>query len=222
MSGQIEKCGSKMNLNRQCILRISRYQNALERLKSLGFVKVFSVNLADAGGVSPSMVRKDFSMFGITGNRRGGYNVDELIRRIRDILGKNDLTKVVVIGSGNIATALSRHQGFEFGGIRITAAFDIDPPKYDTSAPVPVLPMDDFYGYVQEHHIRIGILAVPHTAAHHVSEIMISAGIKGILNFAPIQLRVPDDVVVNNVNLEVEFENLIYFVNVRERTNGIL
>ena len=168
------------------------------------------------------MVRKDFSMFGITGNRRGGYNVDELIVRIREILGKNELTKVVIVGSGNIAGALSRYQGFESGGIRITAGFDIDPSKYNQTAPVPVLPMDDFPSYVKEHGIRIGILAVPHTAAHHVSEMMTSAGIKGILNFAPIQLRVPDDVVVNNINLEVEFENLIYFVNVREKTNGIL
>lgn len=211
-----------MNLNRQCIIRISRYQNALERLKSLGFVKVFSVNLADAGGVSASMVRKDFSMFGITGNKRGGYNVDDLLVRIRDILGKNDLTKVVIVGSGNIASALSRYQGFESGGIRIVAAFDIDPSKYVSSGKVPVYPMDEFRSFVNENEIKIGILAVPHPAAHHVSEMMVSAGIKGILNFAPIQLRVPQGVVINNVNLEVEFENLIYFVNVNEKTKDVI
>lgn len=190
-------------------------------MKTLGFVKVFSVNLADAGGVSASMVRKDFSMFGITGNKRGGYNVDELLARIRDILGKNDLTRVVIVGSGNIANALSRYRAFKSGSIKIEAAFDIDPAKYITMESVPVHPMEDFGPYVQNHGIKIGILAVPHAAAHHVSELMVSAGIKGILNFAPIQLRVPDDVVINNVNLEVEFENLIYFVNVNEKTNGI-
>lgn len=214
--------GQRMNLNRQCIIRISRYQSALERLKSLGFVKVFSVNLADAGGVSASMVRKDFSMFGITGNKRGGYNVDKLLARIREILGKNDLTKVVIVGSGNIAGALSRYQGFDSGGIKIVAAFDIDPSKYAATESVPVYPMDDFRSFVKDNEIKIGILAVPHTAAHHVSELMVSAGIKGILNFAPIQLRVPEKVVINNVNLEVEFENLIYFVNVNEKTNGLI
>lgn len=206
-----------MTLNRRCIIRISRYKNALKRLKGLGFVKVFSGNLADAAGVTSSQVRKDFSLFGITGNRRGGYNVDELITKIREILGKNELQKVVIVGVGNIGKALLRYKGFESGGIKIVAAFDIDPDKYSRSFEVPILPLEKFREFVQEHDIKIGILAVPEIAAHHVSEIMISAGIKGILNFAPIQLRAADDVIVSNINLEVELENLIYFVNVRDK-----
>ena len=207
-----------MTLNRKCIIRISRYKNALNRLKALGFVKVFSGNLADAAGVTSSQVRKDFSLFGITGNRRGGYQVDELITKIRQILGKNEQQKVVIIGVGNIGKALLRYKGFEAGGIKILAAFDIDPDKYSRVFEIPVLPLEDFREFVQEHDIKIGILAVPEVAAHHVSEIMISAGIKGILNFAPIQLRSADDVVINNINLEVELENLIYFVNVQDKT----
>lgn len=207
-----------MVMNRKCIIRLSRYKNALKRLKALGFVKVFSGNLADAAGVTSSQVRKDFSLFGITGNRRGGYKVDELIARIREILGKNELQKVVIVGVGNIGKALIRYKGFEAGGIKIIAAFDIDPAKYTRSFEVPVLPMEDFRAFVQENQVKIGILAVPDVAAHHVSEIMISAGIKGILNFAPIQLRAADDVVISNINLEVELENLIYFVNAQEKT----
>ena len=206
-----------MTLNRKCIIRISRYKNALNRLKALGFVRVFSGNLSDAAGVTPSQVRKDFSLFGITGNRRGGYNVDELIVKIRNILGKNEQQKVVVVGVGNIGKALLRYKGFESGGIKIMAAFDIDPSKYSRDFEVPVLPLEDFRGFVQEHDIKIGILAVPEVAAHHVSEIMISAGIEGILNFAPIQLRSASDVVIGNINLEVELENLIYFVNVKDK-----
>ncbi|HPC65595.1 MAG TPA: redox-sensing transcriptional repressor Rex, partial [Anaerohalosphaeraceae bacterium] len=162
----------------------------------------------------------DFSLFGITGNRRGGYKVDELIARIREILGKNELQKVVIVGVGNIGKALIRYKGFEAGGIKIVGAFDIDPAKYTRSFEVPVLPMEDFRAFVQEHQVKIGILAVPDVAAHHVSEIMISAGIKGILNFAPIQLRAADDVVISNINLEVELENLIYFVNAQEKTRA--
>jgi len=199
---------------------LSRYKNALKRLKALGFVKVFSGNLADAAGVTSSQVRKDFSLFGITGNRRGGYNVDELIHHIRDILGKNELQKVVIVGTGNIGNALSRYKGFESGGIKILATFDIDPAKYNPTAEVPVLPLEEFRPFIQEQDVKIGILAVPDVAAHHVSEIMISAGIKGILNFAPIQLRAADDVVINNINLEVELENLIYFVNAQAKTDG--
>jgi redox-sensing transcriptional repressor len=194
----------------------------LKRLKALGFVKVFSSNLADAAGVTSSQVRKDFSLFGITGNRRGGYKVDELILHIRQILGKNELQKVVIVGTGNIGNALSRYKGFEAGGIKIMAAFDIDPVKYNPSAEVPVLPLEQFRSFVKDNGVKIGILAVPEAAAHHVSEIMISAGIKGILNFAPIQLRAADDVVINNINLEVELENLIYFVNAKTKTDGPL
>ncbi|MBC8378001.1 MAG: redox-sensing transcriptional repressor Rex [Planctomycetes bacterium] len=209
-----------MTLNKKCIIRISRYKNALKRLKGLGFVKVFSGNLADAAGVTSSQVRKDFSLFGITGNRRGGYNVDELITKIRAILGKNELQKVVIVGVGNIGKALLRYKGFESGGIKILAAFDIDSDKYSRNFEVPVFPLDNFREFVQEHRIKIGILAVPEIAAHHVSEIMISAGIKGILNFAPIQLRAADDVIISNINLEVELENLLYFVNVQDKAEA--
>lgn len=208
-----------MTLNRKCIIRISRYKNALNRLKALGFVKVFSGNLADAAGVTSSQVRKDFSLFGITGNRRGGYKVDELIMNIRHILGKNEQQKVVIVGVGNIGKALLRYKGFEAGGIKVMAAFDIDPGKYSRTYEIPVLPLEDFRSFVQEHDIKIGILSVPEVAAHHVSEIMISAGIKGILNFAPIQLRSASDVVISNINLEVELENLIYFINVQDKSD---
>lgn len=207
-----------MMVNRKCIIRLSRYKSALKRLKALGFVKVFSGNLADAAGVTSSQVRKDFSLFGITGNRRGGYNVDELIEKIREILGKNELQKVVLIGAGSIGNALLRYKGFETGGIKIMAAFDIDPEKIRPDADTPILPLENFQDFVQQHSIRVGILAVPDIAAHHVSEIMISAGITGILNFAPIQLRGAEGVIINNINLEVELENLIYFVNAAEKT----
>lgn len=209
-------------MNRKCILRLSRYKNALKRLKALGFVKVFSGNLADAAGVTSSQVRKDFSMFGITGNRRGGYKVDELITRIREILGKDEIQKVVIVGSGNIGNALLRYRGFEAGGIRVVAGFDIDPSKYQRHGEVPILPLEEFQSFVQEHNIKVGILAVPDVAAHHVSEIMIAAGIQGILNFAPIQLRGADGVVVRNINLEVELENLVYFVNAAKKKQSEL
>lgn len=205
-------------VNRKCIIRLSRYKSALKRLKALGFVKVFSGNLADAAGVTSSQVRKDFSLFGITGNRRGGYNVDELINKILGILGKNELQKVVLVGAGSIGNALLRYKGFETGGIKIMAAFDIDPEKINPQADTPILPLEEFHEFVTRHFIRVGILAVPDIAAHHVSEIMIGSGIQGILNFAPIQLRGAEGVIINNINLEVELENLIYFVNASEKT----
>lgn len=208
-----------MVMNRKCILRLSRYKNALKRLRAMGFVKVFSGNLAEAAGVTSSQVRKDFSLFGITGNRRGGYKVDELVSSIGNILGKNETQKVVIIGVGNIGNALLHYKGFEMGGIHIVAGFDIDPARYQRHAEIPILPLEEFRPFVESQGIKVAILSVPDVAAHHVSEIMIAAGIKGILNFAPIQLRGAGNVVISNINLEVELENLVYFVNAsKEKT----
>jgi len=199
--------------NRSCIIRLSRYKNALNRLKALNFVRVFSDNLADAAGVTAAQVRKDFSLFGITGNRRGGYRVDELSDQLNKILGKDQLQEVVVIGMGNIGRALLHYGGLEKSGIKIVAGFDIDPAKFDREARPPVLPLEDLAGVVTERGIVLGVLAVPDYAAQQVSELMLSAGIRGVLNFAPICLKAPEGCIVNNINLESELENLIYFVN---------
>lgn len=207
-----------MIANRNCVIRLSRYKNSLYRLKSLGFVKVFSDNLADAVGVTAEQVRKDFSLFGITGNKRGGYQIDALIDKLNNLLGKDQIQKVVVAGLGNIGTALSKYRGFEKEGIKIVAAFDIDPAKFNRSAEIPILPLEELSAYIRAHHIKIGIIAVPDIAAQNVADAMISAGISGILNFAPIRLRSPEEIVVNNVNLELELENVIYYVNTAART----
>ncbi|MBN1526184.1 MAG: redox-sensing transcriptional repressor Rex [Candidatus Omnitrophica bacterium] len=207
-------------MNKNCIIRLSRYKNALYRLKNLGFVKVFSDNLADAVGVLPSQVRKDFSLFGLTGNRRGGYNIDELIESLGNILGKDKVHEVIVVGAGNIGTALMNYKGFEQEGINLVACFDIDPAKQKKASGMPVFPLEELKDFVKQRSVRIGIIAVPDIAAQQVLDIMISAGIKGILNFAPIRLRGPEDLVVNNINVELELENVIYFVNALRKTRG--
>jgi redox-sensing transcriptional repressor len=104
----------------------------------------------------------------------------------------------------------------EKSGIRIAAGFDIDPAKFDPDAQPPVLPLDNLLPVVQKHGLVLGVLAVPDYAAQQVLELMLSAGIKGVLNFAPICLKAPEGCIVNNINLESELENLIYFVNASE------
>lgn len=207
-----------MPTNRNCIVRISRYKNALNRLKALGFVKVFSSNLADATGTSSAQVRKDFSLFGITGNKRGGYNIDDLIVQMNEIFGKHKVHEVVIVGLGNIGKALLRYKGFEKESIRIAAAFDIDPAKMTEAGPVPVYPLERLSSYIKENNIKLGVIAVPDVAAQQVFEIMKDAGIKGVLNFAPINLRCEEKVVINNINLEMELENLIYYVIASEKS----
>ncbi|MEW5759036.1 MAG: redox-sensing transcriptional repressor Rex [Candidatus Omnitrophota bacterium] len=207
-----------MMVNRNCIIRLSRYKNALFRLKALGFMKVFSDNLADAVGVTAAQVRKDFSLFGVTGNKKGGYLVDSLIERLNIILGKDSVNNVIIIGAGNIGTALMKYKGFEKEGIKIIACFDIDPIKFSKKADIPVLPLENIKDFIKNNEVKIGIIAVPDIAAQNVLDILAVSGVKGVLNFAPIRLKGPDDCIINNVNLEHELENVIYFVNTQEKT----
>lgn len=207
-----------MITNKNCIIRLSRYKNALYRLQALGFVKVFSDNLADSVGVTASQVRKDFSIFGISGNKKGGYQIDLLLEKLNSILGKDQLQKVIVVGGGHIGSALMRYRGFEKEGIKIVAGFDIDPAKINRPNLVLVLPLEEARAFIKINGIRIAILAVPDIAAQQAVDLICAAGIKGVLNFAPLRLKSPDGCIINNVNLEIELENLIYFVNVAEKT----
>lgn len=202
---------------KNCIIRLSRYKNALYRLQSLGFVKVFSETLAETVGVTSAVVRKDFSLFGITGNKKGGYQIEVLLEKLNTILGKDRVQKVIVIGAGRIGTALMRYPGFEKEGIKILAGFDIDPAKINRSANIPVLPLEEAKNFIKTQGVKIAILAVPDIAAQEVTDLICSSGIKGILNFAPIRLKAPESCIINNINLESELENLIYFVNIKEK-----
>lgn len=199
--------------NKNCIIRLSRYRNAMVRLKGLNFVRVFSENLADAARATAVQVRKDFSMFGITGNRRGGYLVDDLIEQLNKILGKDKIQKFIVMGVGNIGRALLRYPGFKKSGIEVVAGFDSDASKHNREAEVPVLPIEELKNFISTNGIKFGIIAVPDFAAQQALEMMTGAGIKGILNFAPICLKEPAGCMVSNLSLETELENIIYFTN---------
>ena len=200
-------------VNKKVIARLSSYRTALLRFHELGFVKVFSDTLAEAVGATSAQVRKDFSLFGISGNKKGGYQTDVLIEKLQALLGKDRPQQVVIVGIGNIGTALLKYKAFESQGIKIVSGFDIDPVKLNRKAKVPILPLEELQAFVKEHEVRIGIVAVPDIAAQGVCDAMVSAGICGILNFAPLVLRVNSNIVVNNVNLLNELENVIYFVN---------
>lgn len=197
--------------SKNSIIRLTNYYNVLCRLKLLGFIRVFSDNLADAVGVTAFQVRKDFSLFGISGNKKGGYLVDELAKQLATILGKDEVHKVIVVGAGNIGQALMNYQGFAKEGIEIVAGFDIDPSRINRQAPIPILPLEELKQFVKDHNVVIGIIAVPDIAAQQVFDMMLAAGIRGVLNFAPIQLRNQGNCIVDNVNLRFELETVIYY-----------
>lgn len=174
---------------------------------------VSSETLAKAAGVKPAQLRKDLTHLGQYGKRGLGYNVKQLLGRINKVMGSSRLLPVILVGVGNLGTALLSYRGFAEEGFEIVAAFDLDPHRArNKSSSVPILGMEALDGYVREHRVKLGILAVPAQVAQQVANAMIDAGIQGILNFSPILLQVPDEVTANNVNLAIELENLAYFI----------
>ncbi|MCU7494002.1 MAG: redox-sensing transcriptional repressor Rex [Ignavibacteria bacterium] len=205
-----------MDGNKNSVIRLLKYKTILLRFRILGFKRVFSENLADAAGFNSTQVRKDFSLFGISGYRRGGYQIDELLCKLNSILGKDVLQKAVIVGAGHIGTALMKYKSFESEGIQITAAFDVDPEKINREGNIPVYPFDELKDFVRNNNIKIGILAVTEVFAQEVFDTMVSAGIKGVLNFAPFKLKGSSETFINNVDLLGELEKVIYFVKSAE------
>lgn len=200
------------------INRLLSYRHLLNRFKSLGMVKIFSDNIADPLGISASLVRKDFAIFGISGTQKGGYLIDSVIDKIDKILGSDEVQEVVVIGAGRIGEALMSYKGFYKDGIRIVAGFDTDVKKIRTKGDIPILPMEEFPQFIKTHKVKVVIVAVPDIAAQQTLEIIKSSNIQGILNFTAVKFKSTDDIVINNFNIENELVNLIYFVN-KNRNN---
>lgn len=209
-------------LNKNLVLRLVRYLRVLKKLKSLGIVNVFSNNLGDAVGVTPAVVRKDFSLINIQGNKRGGYNIDTLMTELWNILGKQDGQDVVIVGCGRIGTALMNYKEFDKEGIRVIAGFDADPLKQNTELSIPIYPVETMREFIKERGIEVGILAVPEGAANRVFDEMVNAGIRGFLNFTSVELKCenkcertncPRHCTVHNVNIGLELENLFYLIN---------
>jgi redox-sensing transcriptional repressor len=195
------------------INRLLSYKHLLNRFKSLGLVRVFSDNIADPLGISASLVRKDFGLFGISGSQKGGYSIDDVLYKINDILGSNEVNRVIIVGVGRIGEALMSYNGFHKDGIKIVAGFDIDVKKIKKTGEVPIKPIEELSEYVKENNISVAIMAVPDIAAQQTLEILKRASIKGILNFTPVKFKSSDEITVNNFNIENELVNLIYFVN---------
>ncbi len=200
--------------------RIFLYRACLTRLKLLGVEKVYSYTLSDETGVTSDQVRKDFSEFGITGNKRGGYDVDDLIDKMEKIFHRNKDHNLVLIGMGNLGTSLSRYNKFVHRNMNIVATFDIDPFKQKIRSDIPVYSLSRLKEIIDRFRVKVAIIAVPEISAQEVTDELIQAGIKGIINFAPVLLKTPADVIVNNVNLCDELESVIYYVHKQMKSEG--
>jgi len=198
---------------RKTIYRFSVYLRCLARLKDNQIQTVSSETLAKVAGVKPTQLRKDLTYLGQFGTRGLGYDVSELSRMISDELGTTRLQPVILVGVGHLGLALLSYRGFEKEGFEIVAAFDIEPQRRrEKQITQPILGMEELPRFITEHHVKMAIVTVPAAVAQEVANQLIACGVTGILNFAPLVLEVPEEVMVNNVNLAIELENLSYFI----------
>jgi len=207
------KKSERPEIPRKTVYRLSIYLRCLARLKENGIRTVSSETLAKVAGVKSTQLRKDLTYFGQFGTRGLGYDVEELAKMITGTLGTKGLQPVILVGVGNLGSALLSYRGFEKEGFAITAAFDADPKrKRDKRLPMEIQAMQQMPDVIQKNNVRMAILTVGAEVAQEVTNSLVECGITGILNFAPIVLHVPEDVMVNNVNLAIELENLSYFI----------
>ena len=197
---------------RKTVYRLSIYNRCLQRLAAYGIRTVSSEALALAAGVKSTQLRKDLTYFGQFGTRGLGYEVEQLLQLIMDLLGTASLQPVVLVGAGNLGRALLSYRGFQKEGFEVVAAFDVATKEKSKNPAQPVYPMERLASIIKKRNVRMAVICVPPQEAQKVANDLVAAGIVGIMNFAPTVLQVPEDVMVNNVNLAIELENLSYFI----------
>jgi len=201
------------------IRRLSRYSRCLEEMEEKGEKVVSSALLAKKCVVNAAQVRKDLAYFGEFGIRGVGYYVEDLLNNIKKILGSNKEWRMAVIGVGNLGSALLSYKDFLKQNYKIVAAFDIDPPRVigrvseKLGKPAEVLHINRVREVAKERKIDIGLITTPPSEAQSVANLLVEAGVRGILNFAPAQVTVPVGFVVKDVFFSTILDNLAYLLS---------
>jgi redox-sensing transcriptional repressor len=198
--------------------RLPVYLQILTDLQLTETTQVSSDQLAALANVNAAKVRKDLSYLGTYGTRGVGYEVTFLIYQIKRELGLLSQWKTIVVGAGNLGSAITVNGGFTSRGFPVVAIFDVDPRKVGTRVgELVVRNLDELKDFVRANGVHIGVLAVPSTAAQSVADDLIAAGIGSLLNFAPVVLTAPKGVTVRNVDLGVELQILGYHEQIRSQ-----
>lgn len=199
------------------IIRLSVYSRYLTQLDKKGITNISSGEIAEGVGGSPAQVRKDLAYFGEFGTRGVGYNVKDLNQHIVKILGLNKDWQVIIVGAGNLGSALTQYKGFLERGFEVIAVFDNDINKVGlTLNGIPIYPVSKLKEIVTEKKIDIGIIAVPSRYAQDIADSLVESGIRAILNFAPIVISVPEEVELRNVDLAVNLEILTFNMEINK------
>jgi len=190
------------------IKRLPRYYRYLEYLRNNGITKVSSGKLAEMLDITASQVRQDFANFGGFGQQGYGYDVAKLLKEFSNIIGLNKIHNLIIIGAGNIGRALWGYQGFAVDGFIVKALFDV--AEGTTENGLPIYCIDQLEIYLKENHIDIVVITTQAEIAHEVACQVVELGIKSIWNFAPVDLEVPSNVVVENISMSESLYMLSY------------
>ena len=203
---------SKKIISEAIIKRLPKYYRALRNLSAQGKSKISSHALAELLGITASQVRQDFCSFGGFGQQGYGYDVENLKQELANIMGLSREYNVVIIGAGNIGKALGGYQGFQKYGFKVVAMFDAMPQVNDVNG-IKVYNMTEFDDFVKNNQVDMAVIATPKAAAQEVADKIISTGIKSIWNFAPIDLTVPEEVIIENISMSESLLVLSYRTN---------
>jgi len=196
------------------VQRLPLYLRCLIQAQARRMFVVNSVQIADMAGTNAAQVRKDLSYLGEFGTRGVGYDVDSLIANLSKRLGVAEHRRVAIIGFGRLGSALQGYAGFEERGMSVVAVLDADSNKVGTTVDgVPIESIDDLEDVVEHERIEIAVLTVPASAAQGIANRLIAAGVKAIMNFAPVRLVVPDDVTVRQADMAGELQILSFHLN---------
>jgi len=199
------------------INRLSIYHRCLEKLFEAKDKKkpkyISSSEITEITGINSAQIRKDLAYFGEFGKRGVGYLLKDLIIELKNILGLNREWLVIIAGAGNLGKALVKYKGFQKKGFIIKGIFDNDSSKIGKRyGHIFIYDIKEIEKFIQKENINIGIIVVPADSAQEVANKMVAGGIKAILNFAPIRIKLPSEIKIQNVDLSIEFEGLTYYL----------
>lgn len=204
---------AEKNISMAVIRRLPKYHRYLGDLLDKDVQRISSKELSDIIGFTASQIRQDLNNFGGFGQQGYGYNVEALHNEIGNILGLNKIYNAVLIGAGNLGQAIANYAGFRKSGFEIKALFDANPRMIGLKIrDFEVLDSENLESFVEENNIDIAILCIPKNGAQEVINRVVKAGIKGVWNFAPLDLEVPKGVIVENVNLTESLFTLSYLM----------
>jgi redox-sensing transcriptional repressor len=193
--------------------RLSFYLRCLRHLQELGLKRISSQEMAQRYHLSATQIRKDLAQFGEFGIRGVGYDVDALAEHLNALLGLNSQHAMVIVGMGNLGSALAKYLGFNYGAFHVVAGVDNDPKKIGRRVSgFVVRAAADLAEVVRDSGAEIGVLAVPAEAAQENYDALAEAGIKGVLNFAPVRVKRRPGVPLKNVDLRINLEELAFFL----------